>query len=659
MMGSPTAEQNAPQRAVVLTAIMLLALLPLGSVHANHGAEGTPENLQAQHITAVFDETTENTLISWENINTNGAELQGLFSATYNLYRSSNPIDASAIASLTPIAQIPACDSGSVGGNPFNCRGDAHPGHTYTYPVAPGTNASFFYGITTVLNDGTEAAELIHNASLTYEPVLEQTSAVYTPFIISAQFDAASSQTTLVWLNYNSINNILPTSGPDAMQIRVWRTDYQVTRSVGAFLESTETPIAVLNATDTQYVVDVPPNTERSSYYSITYLLPNYTEADEDYEDFRFVGQNTLSEPVAEDNRPPAQPMLLSAEFIPNPSDGTGYTNLSWGDVAEETGETYRVYRSDAPFTTILRNDVELLVSGILEGINSYQVQVPQGFLGYSYYCIVTVDVTGVINTDTGGDSCTTNPIEENAFYGWVAEPTNVDAVFLGDRTTRITWDDQLGVEGEIYHIWYSTYRVIGAQFVENQTLMYLGTVSDGIGYFDIQVPDDEYRTNSFYYVTSEALYGNVNGTYHYTGLVQNVVQIAFEDTRAPSPARIKNAFSLGSLSLVSLEWFNEENELNESYGIWRHYGEPFGVDENDISTIEADGWEPVLSDIGTGFETGPTITREFTIPTDVDRNVWYAVTITDEWGNFNDEIFAGFGGNAFKVAEDIALAEC
>ena len=51
-----------------------------------------------------------------------------------------------------------------------------------------------------------------------------------------------------------------------------------------------------------------------------------------------------------------------------------------------------------------LRNDVELLVSGILEGINSYQVQVPQGFFGYSYYCIVTVDVTGVINTDTGGD---------------------------------------------------------------------------------------------------------------------------------------------------------------------------------------------------------------------------------------------------------------
>ena len=104
---------------------------------------------------------------------------------------------------------------------------------------------------------------------------------------------------------------------------------------------------------------------------------------------------------------------------------------------------------------------------------------------------MVTVDVTGVINTDTTGDGCT-NGIEENAFYGWVAEPTNVHAEFIGDRTTRVTWSDQLGIEGEIYHIWHTTYRVSGAQFVENQTMMYLGTVGDGIGSFDVEVPDDE-----------------------------------------------------------------------------------------------------------------------------------------------------------------------
>ena len=131
-----------------------------------------------------------------------------------------------------------------------------------------------------------------------------------------------------------------------------------------------------------------------------------------------------------------------------------------------------------------------------------------------------------------------------------------------------------------------------------------------------------------------------------------------FEDTRAPNPPRIKNAYSIGSMNLVSLEWFNED-ENNESYSIWRHYGEPFGADENDVSTIESDGWEAVLQDIDATTVVSDTLTREFTIPADVDRNVWYAVTITDEFGNFNGEIFAGFGGNAFKVAEDTLLPKC
>ena len=603
-MGSPKAEQNGGLRAVILAAIMLLALTPLGHVHAE--SEGVPENLQAQNIQAVFNSESETTLITWDNIATAGSELQGLFSATYRLYRHSAPIDAANLGSLEPFAEVDACDAGTAGGNPFNCQGGTHPGHTYNYPVEPGTNGSYHYAITTLLANGTEAAELLFNGSQIYEPVIEMTRSVFTPFMISWVFDAATSQTTLTWLNYNSINNVLPDTGPDALQIRVWRTDYQVTRELGTYLVSQEAPIAVLDADETTYVVDVPANTERASYYSITYLLPNYTETGEAYEDIRFVGQNTMTEPLVEDNRPPDQPILLGALFTSN-ADGTGTTAISWGDVAAETGETYRVYRSDQPFATILRDDVSLIVEGILEGINAYTVSVPQGFLGYSYYCVVTVDETGVINTNTTGDSCT-NAIEENAFYGWVAEPTNVHAEFIGDRTTRVTWSDQLGVEGEIYHIWYASYRV--SQFKENESLDYLGTVGDGIGFFDVEVPDDVYRTNSFYFVTSEALYGNINGTYHYTGLVQNSFQVPFEDTQAPRPPRIKNAFSVGSSNQVTLEWFNED-ENNESYSIWRHYGDPFGIDENDISTVESDGWESVLLDIDATTVSSDTITRE------------------------------------------------
>ena len=80
-MGSPKADQNGGLRAVILTAVMLLALAPMSPASAN--SQGDPENLQAQNISAVFDNASETTLLTWENIATGGAELNGLFSATY------------------------------------------------------------------------------------------------------------------------------------------------------------------------------------------------------------------------------------------------------------------------------------------------------------------------------------------------------------------------------------------------------------------------------------------------------------------------------------------------------------------------------------------------------------------------------------------------
>ena len=134
-MGSPKAEQNGGLRAVILTAVMLLALAPMSPASAN--SQGDPENLQAQNISAVFDNASETTLLTWENIATGGAELNGLFSATYMLYRHTAPINANNLASMDHFAEVDACDAGVAGGNPFNCQGGTHPGHTcllYTSP---------------------------------------------------------------------------------------------------------------------------------------------------------------------------------------------------------------------------------------------------------------------------------------------------------------------------------------------------------------------------------------------------------------------------------------------------------------------------------------------------------------------------------------------
>ena len=652
-MGSPPTERNLRSRALLLAGLMLLSLMTVSPAQA----AGEPANLQAHGISATFDPVTEVTTITWNNSDTNdGAAVQGFQGSDYKVYRHTSPINASNVGDLTPFATLDTCDmnSPSVSGNPFNCRGSTYPAHSVSFPVPPGVNGSFYYAVTTLLNNGTEAGEFILNESHIYEPVVETTTAVQTPIILTVEFEPAESETTIRWYNYNDLfsgDDVHPETGDDAMTIRVWRTDYALNRELGPTMVAEETPIAELPANATEHVVSVPMDTERSSYYSITYHLPNYSGPGEHYEDVRFLGDNTMTEPVLEDNRPPDQPILTAADFVPEGSTGTGNTVLSWNGAADEVGETYRVYRSDEPFNSTLAANVQLVVSDIHEDAPGTSVPVTQGFLGYSYYCVVTVDASGVVNTNTTANSCT-NAIFEDAFYNWIAEPTNVNAEFIGDRTVRVTWNDQLGVDGEIYHIWHIAYpNMPGSQFVENQTANYLGTVSDSVGEFEFTVDAGNMLTEQAFCVTTEALYGNVNGTYHYTQLNQNCDSIPVIDTTPPLPARIRDAFSLGSIQRVSLEWLNDDAEANETYSIWRHYGSPFGADNSEFSDTSDEGWEMVLDDI-TGGASG-TIVREFDIADDVDRDVWYAIAITDTWGNTNSELFAGFGGNAFRVSED------
>ena len=413
---------------------------------------------------------------------------------------------------------------------------------------------------------------------------------------------------------------------------------------------STSQPVATYPAGTSSVDLVIPTSTDRSAYYAVTYLLPNWTAPGEDYEDVRFLSNNALDDALLEDNMPPAQVSAMYAEFIPNPNSGGGTTTVSWTDVPDESGESYRIYMSGNPFNSILSPSVQLIAT-VAEGVGSFDYEVTIGRLGYANYCIVTIDLFGVFNPNTTVNSCA-GPIFEDAFTPWVAEQTQVHAEFIGERITRVTWQDQLGVEGERYHIWHSNFRVTGAEFVANQTMDWLGSVSDGVGTFDVLLDDNLLRDNAHYYVTTEALYGHINGTYMDTRLNQNHFGPISEDTRAPNPARIKEASSLGALEQITLEWFNEQ-DFNEGYEIWRHYGAPFGENEDQIGNIADQGWEFVLGDISPGESTESTLVRQLPIPSGVDRDVWYAVIIEDQWGNQNPEMFNGIGGNAVKINED------
>ena len=115
-----------------------------------------------------------------------------------------------------------------------------------------GTNGTYFYAITTKLGDGTFTQPLDFNASNLYEPVVEVTTPIRSPYNIQATFDPSTSKTTVQWINYNTINPVLPESGDDALQINLWRTDYQVQRSNGQQMVTGSMPIATLGPTTKQ-----------------------------------------------------------------------------------------------------------------------------------------------------------------------------------------------------------------------------------------------------------------------------------------------------------------------------------------------------------------------------------------------------------------------
>ena len=640
------------KKSIILVCLMLSALV-VWSPPVSATDIGAADQLQAQEINATFDSESESTTISWRNIEESGGNAniyQELWSAKYHVYRNDQPLTNMSVMGLTPFATVVACDQGTSGGNPLDCRGltGTHAGHSVTFQLPPGVNGTYYYGIVTEHSNGLNMTILNFNASSTFEPLLETTSPIRTPYYLQAEYIPSTSQTELSWVNYNVINPILPETGPDAYSIHVWHSDVPVTRLNGLSFVQTSSPIANLTAGTSSYSVDIPSSTSRESYYAITYLLPNWSSSGDSYEDVRFLSGNTLTSSIVEDNIPPESVSSVSSIFVPDEYGGTGNTTITWSEVIGEVGETYRVWMAGVPFNSTNRSDITLL-SVLGDENTSYVYQVPRGHIGFSYYCVEVTDQYGIPAPELGCSGV----VYEDTFTPWIAEPTDVQAEYIGSGKTRVSWTDQLGVEGELYHIWWSNSRVVESTFVENSSMHWLASVPDGFGEVIVDVPAGSYRDNSFYFVTSQARYGHLNGTYEYRGLVQNWDGPIVEDTLVPDDPRMTSIEMLGFMDLVILKFVNDPAESGETYQIYRNLGEPF-VNESVTSDVILDeGWEPILDPILTNETSPSVITRQIDIPANITRDVWYAVVATDNWGNLNPMIIAGLGGNALPIEED------
>ena len=630
-------------KSQLITAILLFSLMS-STIQPVTAAGGgvSDEDMQAQNVNAMFMSQTESTTITWENVQTGLIYISEMLqSSRYLIYRHDAQMNSTTIANgeVPYIGNVSAC-VGPLSG----CPGQFH---TFEYNLPPSQNGTFWYGIATNYHDivngtWTMIAYMELGVSQIGMPIYEFTHDITAPFSVNATYYPELSQTKIDWINLNQLSpgSILE-SGDNAYVSKIYRHLMPASRENWLFLP--KTLVGNTSAGVSTFTYDVPPNTDEDAYYSVTYLYLGY-------EDTRFIGGvNTMDSnwPVREDNVAPG--LLLGgvhATFNAEPIGGTGNTTITWTDNTLETNAVYHIWRSGAEFNNTSNVYVEHIAS-IPSGIQTYDYQVERGTLGYAYYAVTIADSRGNHNNMID-NSVLDGPILENAFDPWIAEPTNVQAEYLGGGVTRVSWTDQVGAEGESYNVWHAWTKLSEASNLSLEATL-VATVPDGVQYANIPVPPDKDRL-SYYCVTSVARYNHLGATFEDTRFQQNCILLAVnEDTLAPAPVQLALPVLHGGQNKVILSWINSLAEDSETYTLWRHLGTPFA--DNETGNIsDDDGWE-ILVDSYEPHPAETTVVQEIYLSPNLDRYTWYALIIADDWGNSRDALLNN--SNTWLVHED------
>ena len=108
-MGANALNRSLRPKAAVMVLLMMLMVVPLTPVST--AADTNPDNLQAQHIAAVFDPVSETTTITWQNIDTYNGNVPYYHSAIYTVLRHTEPITQSNVDTVQVVESVPACQA--------------------------------------------------------------------------------------------------------------------------------------------------------------------------------------------------------------------------------------------------------------------------------------------------------------------------------------------------------------------------------------------------------------------------------------------------------------------------------------------------------------------------------------------------------------------
>jgi len=484
------------------SAILFAILLTLATVPISNPAQGL-DSSSGIVLTAVFDDTTESTTITiYVPVTNNATLLDELKETSFVLSRAPNGI----ISEWEPaVTGIQLCDQSMTNSE---CSGaviqfDYYP-ESNLVPAAP-SNPAVHYTLL-IEQDLPTRSEVASSCCIDEEvsPILS---------VDNLTADYSSEITTLFWdypENTPMNHSVMIYSHYDPATVENWDT-----------LPKTIVSNSIAAGTTSYEINHSGSPVEREIYYSVTLLY-------ETSEDTRFFTDNTLANPVWEDNVAPLFIGELSAIFDAD----TDTTTIDWGEGVQDDDLSINIYRSNVETNQI---DTHTLIASIDSSLSSYQVQVPVGEHRQSWYAITLQDSEGNEILTLSESSPVSDVVIESTLD--TTTVTDIEAERYGDGTIVITWEDDTNNPDAVARLWRSlTGPITSLQNVEE--LSSANVSNEQLAHNPLNAQDE-----AWYAVTIDGAWGTEQEIWHderlFLGI--NSMSVPIRETEDPVEESVIN----------------------------------------------------------------------------------------------------------------------
>ena len=448
--------------ALLFATILLFAIVPFSNTAT---ASGLDEN-SGITITASFDNSTEMTTLNITMPVTNNATLlDELKDAKFSISRM---VSGEYPVVLEIASELQFCTQSTSNSD---CSGATFQIEYFSYPFDSG---NYDYQYLLGFGDGYIMSNTLKE-NVSWIMAVDNLTGTY-----------SSDVTTLSW-------DYIDQDFPMNHSVMIYSHDSPATRANWNSLPKTIVSSSVAAGTTSFEINHSGEQVEREIYYSVTLLF-------ETSEDTRFIGNNTLSQPVTEDNTAPLFIGELTASFDYN----TSTTILDWEEGVDDEGHSINIYRHDGTLEAI---DPSKLIATVDASDTFIQLPIEMGEHRQSWYAITLQDSEGNEILELTESSPVSNSVIETTIS--TSTVTGIVADSFGDGTVVISWDDNTQNPEATARIW----RSINGPIESFENIEEIGNTNVSAEQFAHNPLD--YQDQVWYAVTIDASWGIEDNPWH------------------------------------------------------------------------------------------------------------------------------------------------